>query len=257
MKWLLVSDIDGTLLNSDGSISEENIQAIHKFIQAGNYFTLATGRHYQAVKSFIDQIPINAPCLLSNGASWQYPDGQVEYANYIDKQPLIPLLQECINTFYLVQVYTTQDMYLIHPDKKDSFIEHFKIPFKRATLEEMQDKTWIKCAVCDDDKKEEVCEYMKKNLPDTYYGSNPNADFYEIVSANVNKGTAMLELAKQLQVHSAAIGDFYNDIEMISMAEVGFAVGNAVDELKQKADKIVAHHEKFAIKEAIEYLMSL
>lgn len=256
MKWLLVSDLDGTLLRKDGSISEENKQAIRKFIEAGNYFTLATGRHYTAIKSFVHEIPLNAPCLLMNGGCLQNADGTIDSYHVMDKEAVLPFIKACIERFQMVEIFTTECVYLVDTDREDLFMKKYGIEYIRCSLQDIMAKTWVKAAILDYDNGPEIEQFAQEMLPEQFHGSYSAAFFYEVMPANIHKGTALLELANKLKVHSSAIGDYYNDIEMITMAEIGFACANAPEDIQKLADKVVAHHEAHGVKEAIEFLMN-
>ena len=65
---LLVSDIDATLFNSEHHISEENAQAIEYFKSEGGLFSVASGRMRDAVGNYLNELKINAPTILHNGA---------------------------------------------------------------------------------------------------------------------------------------------------------------------------------------------
>ena len=65
--YTIVSDMDGTLLNSRGKLSEENVQAIGEFIKEGGCFTVATGRMLPSVERFIKRLQVNLPVILYNG----------------------------------------------------------------------------------------------------------------------------------------------------------------------------------------------
>ena len=62
--YLLVSDMDATLLDDNHTISEENRQAIDYFIKNGGRFTVATGRMVEAVRAYMPNLHINAPAVL-------------------------------------------------------------------------------------------------------------------------------------------------------------------------------------------------
>ena len=66
--WLLASDMDGTLLSPDGSISEGNRQAITAFVAQGGRFTVATGRMPASILERIHGLPVNCPMIVLNGA---------------------------------------------------------------------------------------------------------------------------------------------------------------------------------------------
>ena len=80
--YLLVSDMDGTLLNSNGRLSKENIAAIEYFVDNGGKFTLATGRMLPSVKRHIEKIKVNLPVIMYNGTKvYDYNTNEVIIIN--------------------------------------------------------------------------------------------------------------------------------------------------------------------------------
>ena len=83
---MLISDMDGTLLNKDGNISEKNIEAIREFVSLGGRFTVATGRMKKGVEKFLDRLPINAPAIIFNGSSiYDFSKEEEIYAKTLEK----------------------------------------------------------------------------------------------------------------------------------------------------------------------------
>ena len=66
---LIASDMDGTLLNDDHMISEENLKAIRKAQEMGRHFTIVTGRDYGAVKSYLEECNLKCECIFCKGRS--------------------------------------------------------------------------------------------------------------------------------------------------------------------------------------------
>ena len=85
--YLLVSDMDATLLCDDHSISEKNRQAIEYFIENGGRFTVATGRMVEAVRAYLPKFSINAPAVLHNGAKiYDYDTDKPLFERFIEEE---------------------------------------------------------------------------------------------------------------------------------------------------------------------------
>nr|MDE5854231.1 HAD hydrolase family protein [Ruminococcus sp.] len=65
-KSLIISDLDGTLLNSDGKLSYYTISTLNSLIGCGVYFTFATARTIYSAKPITSELKINVPCILNN-----------------------------------------------------------------------------------------------------------------------------------------------------------------------------------------------
>ena len=84
--YLLVSDMDATLLDDNHTISEENRQAIDYFIKNGGRFTVATGRMVEAVRAYMPNLHINAPAVLHNGAKiYDYEKDCAVFERFIEE----------------------------------------------------------------------------------------------------------------------------------------------------------------------------
>ena len=80
---VIASDMDGTLLNSQHDITEENVKAILKSKELGIHFIIATGRMYDSVKPFMDKYGIKCEYILMNGAEFRDENGEiVEYGTH-------------------------------------------------------------------------------------------------------------------------------------------------------------------------------
>ena len=81
---LLVSDVDETLVEAPAPIPPRNIEAIRRFTEQGGRFAIATGRSVFSTKQFVDQLPVNAPCVLFNGSGiYDYAAQKMLTAEYL------------------------------------------------------------------------------------------------------------------------------------------------------------------------------
>jgi len=66
---LLICDMDGTLLDSNSRVSMENKEALDRFVAGGGFFTVATGRMEESVMKYLQDLPVNLPAIIYNGAA--------------------------------------------------------------------------------------------------------------------------------------------------------------------------------------------
>lgn len=84
--YTLVSDMDGTLINSNKEISKENLDAIKYFVNNGGKFTVATGRMVASVECFLDRLNLDLPAILHNGGKiYDYNNKKVVYEHFIEE----------------------------------------------------------------------------------------------------------------------------------------------------------------------------
>ncbi|WP_139356990.1 HAD family hydrolase, partial [Clostridium beijerinckii] len=109
---LVISDLDGTLLSSDGTLSVENLKAIKELQNAGILFSIASGRHDEMCKTYINQCNINIPTISSNGALIRNPvNSKVIYKNILDMNSAIKVLDFCKDRNLDYMAYTLDNVY--------------------------------------------------------------------------------------------------------------------------------------------------
>ena len=256
---LICTDLDGTLLKNDKTISGENVEAIEYFKREGGYFTFVTGRMPFFVTYVFDTVKPNAPFGCVNGAGlfdgikgeyvWKevMPDNVIELVKYIDDSFDDVGIQ--VNTFY-----------------KTYFCRENK------TMENFRKVTNLENLVCDySDVKETIAKIVFGSESDEEIGriekmlmAHPLAkefDFirsekklYEILPQGIGKGTSIINLCKHLNIDvnkTIAVGDYNNDISMFKAAGIGIAVSNACKEALDAADYITVSNEEHAIARVI------
>lgn len=255
---LICTDLDGTLLRNDKSISEENIRAIEYFKSEGGRFTFITGRMPYFAQDMYDAIHPNAPIGCSNGGA-VYDHSLGRYVWYQE----IPM-----SVLELVK-YVFDHV----PDMGVHFTMFDKIYFwgENEEMDGFRERTSRPKLIRNFDEMEEANEHMAKIVfchPDAdvaFYSldllkKHPRADefefirsettLFEILPKGVGKGNALLKIADMLGIdrsRTVAIGDYDNDISMIKAAGVGIAVGNALPEVKAVADYVTVSNEEHAI----------
>ncbi len=248
--FLLCSDLDGTFWGQGAEV--QNQKAIEYFIQNGGRFSFATGR----TVDFIREKPffpiINAPTCLFNGA--------VVYDYSQEK-----LLRE-------VRLhYTVRELLDAVSDKMDGFVKFilYRDIYDSGTVfTNLNDITEsdLEChslkLLCTFETPERTLEFKHycQSLPffkDTYISRSWGLGV-EFNAINGTKGHAMDFIKEHCGAHtSIGIGDYDNDLTLVQHADLGVAVENAVDELKESADWIVTHYQNCAIKDLVSRLETL
>ena len=256
---LLCTDLDGTLLRNDKTISEENLHAIEYFKQEGGLFTFVTGRPPMIVRDIYETVQPNAPFGCNNGGGLYDPCTQ----SYIwaqglphDVLELVSYADERIEGLG-IQVNSFHHVYFC---KENSAMEYFRkvtgVPNVTCRLSEVTEPI---AKILFGDEREETLQYLKEILD-----AHPRAqefDFirsekklYEILPKGIGKGTAIQKLVEILQIDAnktIAVGDYNNDISMLRTAKLGIAVANACSEAKAAADHVTVSNEEHAIAQII------
>lgn len=257
---LLVSDMDRTLITDDFTVPLRNIEAIDRFISKGGRFTLATGRAASSAEKYLGRVNINAPAILSNGASiYDLKSDRILWNTALPLSAEI-LLRKIIEQFPDVgaELYIDEQIYIVNPNgwtQRHIVNEGFK--YIETNLEGVP-HGWQKILFADDNARlREVDEFINSTEHDGCDFVFSNTMYYEALPQGISKGTALKRLASMLgveQKNTVGIGDYYNDKTLIEMAGIGAAVEGAPKELVDAALFVTGSCSNGAVADLIEYL---
>ncbi|WP_423792270.1 HAD-IIB family hydrolase, partial [Mitsuokella jalaludinii] len=250
--YMIISDLDGTIIPHGGVVSEANKRAIESFRAGGGHFGIATGRTPEAAAGYLGGVAITAPSVFFNGSmlyDWQHERVLVTKPLTAQGAPdLWPRFAAlCLERFpkACIEVYTQEDCHIIsNPRYDDPRLPHEHYRYCHSDLADLADvrKTpWLKFFVCADpaDLRELEREAEVFGTAACSHHFYSEANYHEFVAKGVSKGS-MLEAIRKMPAFSQtkiiALGDYLNDRELLEAADIGIASGNAHDELKALAN---------------------
>ena len=255
---LICTDLDGTLLQSDRTISRENIEAIEYFKAEGGYFTFVTGRPPVITSELSAMIRPNAPIGCINGGGL-YDTVKREYIRYEElPRSVFEILDDvCENISPLgFQVNTVGDIYFCR--ENETMANFRKITGSPNLVCEHRDISVPMVKIVFGGDRENIAAIAK------YLQSHPRAkdfDFirseetlFEILPKGVNKGSVMPMLAEHLGISPRriiAVGDYDNDVGMLKAAGIGIAVANASPAALAASDFVTVSNNEHAIAKII------
>ncbi len=255
--YLICTDCDGTLTDSNLKVSEENARAIRYFQKEGGLFTLATGRFPEHVNLFKEQFQINAPIVSMNGTMLY--DMQKE--KLIHKWTMRKT--DCRELFqYINQQWRQVWEYWINYSERDSVgynpMEHKP---EDGTLDELWNKLpneiYKIVIVQPEDITAMIQKDLKEKFGDRFRFDTSWSEGLEIQDVHSGKGIAVKYMKDFLEadIHTTiGIGDYENDISLLEYADIGIAVANALDRVKRVADKVTVSNNESAIAAVIDAL---
>lgn len=257
---ILVSDLDGTIIPITGVVSQNNIDAIKKFKELGGIFTIATGRSPASAKSIASLLGVNGAIIANNGAViYDLANKKTLWSRNLD-QEYKAILKHVKDNFPYVTIIaiTSDDKYFSIVDNITSLERDVIEKEKLNDIDNIPDNCCKILFRIDDKYFEKFTEYMHSKEYTQFELVASGGDCFEMMAAGINKGYPFEKLVavygKDLTC-SVAIGDYYNDVEMIEKAGIGAAVSNAVLTVKQKADIVVKSCEEDGLADFIEYLI--
>ena len=260
---LFVSDMDDTLFDNSKRVSKINKNAIEEFKNAGGIFTVATGRSIMGFSSHQKELGLDVPVILYNGSCiYDYKSNEFLWVKSLDES-IKNYVEIIMEHFPQMGVHImTRKIYVCHPTPlcKENILKEKLSFIEVADIREVQEP-WIKVEfILDLVNVEEVLAYIKEKPIAGCRCIRTGEHTLEIVDASVSKGDAVLRLQKVLNAKDrklCCIGDHNNDYEMICIADIGFAVENALERIKNNADIVVTDNEHDAIANAIEIIKKI
>lgn len=257
--FILVSDMDGTLVGSNREVSKKNRDAIKYFTERGGKFTVATGRMVQSVEEFVSDLHIKCPTMLHNGAKiYDFSNGNVIAEHFIeeDRKEAVKKAYELmpnigIEIFSNEVVYVYRSCKFTERYKRHNFNVVYELP------EHVWKENWTKVLLIGEKDELDKVEELYKDKLDKGNAFRSGTNYFDIVANNMTKGRALKELVEALNIDPSkviAVGDNMNDIEMIQEAKYGFCVENGLDVVKEVADYIAPSNNEDAIAYIINWL---
>lgn len=266
--WLVVSDIDGTLKNKIRRIPKKNYEAIKKFTESGGNFTLASGRITSSLKRNYDRITPNQPAVVLNGAGlYDYSKNEMLWRSTIGEEG-----QEFVRT--AIREYSEAFKSLDIGIYFDDYVYIVKNGLLgNGTM--VIDKTHYEVADIDDVPKEGWMKVIFWGVPATINSLrrlidrsdiNDKVNFMEsslwsmeMLAKNTHKGVGITHLADMLDIdmsHVAAIGDYYNDWDMLKTVGIPACAGQAPKAIHKICKYEACHCNQGCVADLLEYIMS-
>lgn len=268
---LICIDMDGTLLDNDHNVSEENKKTLKEAVNKGIKIALTTGRLFTSAKFYSDLIGIDAPIISSNGAYIKDKNSnEVIYENPLS-------LEESLEIYNILKKYPFRICFNTHNtticneplEESHAYLLTNKLASKedQIKIDVSNDLTNVLKDYNSDVLKAIAIDTTRENRDEMQKAKNEFIDLnkYEVVSSSLynfevmrkdtSKGNAVKHLAKMLNISRdeiMCIGDSENDLSMIHYAGVGVAMGNGLDILKNEADFITDTNVNSGVSKAIK-----
>jgi Cof subfamily protein (haloacid dehalogenase superfamily) len=266
---LLVLDIDGTIAGSSNAIREPVKQAVRAAQAKGIQVAIATGRMYQAALRFHADIGSTLPLMAYQGGFVKDPQSDTLHRHWtLPQQHTADLLdyfsQSEQRDQLSIHLYIDDELYVQElNDMTDSYGQRSGItPRLVDDLRQLLDRAPTKLLTMAED--ETLIQAMLQDLKQRYtptdlYLTTSIPIFLEATHPSVNKGTAVRYLAEELLGLAAenvmAIGDNFNDLEMIQYAGIGVAMGEAPNGVKAAATWVAPGVEEDGVAVAIQQFL--
>lgn len=286
MYKLVAIDLDGTLLNSYGEVSEKNTQMIQKAMEKGVEVVLASGRPIMSVKNLANEIGCNHYIICGNGAiTYDVKQEKILYDRFLEKAKVLQIIKICEENSIFYNIYTKDTILTKYLNYNILFYhqENANKPEEKKThihmmqhieeyIQNRKEEDYLKITICDNDKiifksiirklhaiknvdVLDVAHMSRKVIRDGTEKVLMEYYYTEITSKNVDKWQAIEKLIQTLGIKKEeviAIGDNRNDAEMVKNAGLGIMMQNSAPYIQEMADVIVTDNDHDGVAQAIE-----
>ena len=271
---LLASDFDNTLVDTKGAldagtteippICARNREALDYFTQNGGHFSVSTGRALPAFARYAKELPINAPCIIANGAGlYDFRTGEYVETAFLDERTRAHVA-ELLGRFPLLpfEIYhTDRRIHAMHPNRYIETHEHLTRAGTVA-IEGFDEVDFPLVKLLFEDEREaldEVGAFIRaQDWGGDYELIYSSDNLLEMTAKGATKGAMVLRLAKRLGVAREdiyCIGDHGNDISMAEVSALRFAPENAIAAMKALPGmRVVSHCADGALADVVEIL---
>ncbi|MBI3965764.1 MAG: HAD family hydrolase [Chloroflexi bacterium] len=269
---LLVLDVDGTILDRESQLRPRVRAAIRDAVAAGHHVTLATGRRFRSASQLAAELELRLPLILSNGALIKdSATEEIIYSNHLSVAAARTVATIMIDLGIQPVVFENAavgDSIVTGPAEYDSdeaarYLRNPTAIVRRVDHAELFDgRDPLRLAAFGGPPTIQRLEGALESVPDCRTVVNVTGTMVrvggrllEVLSPTCSKGEAMLHLAQRYNLGLAdtiAIGDYYNDLEMLEVAGIGIVMANAPDDLKARVRHVTTSNEEDGVALAIE-----
>jgi len=267
---LIAIDIDGTLLDSRGTLPESNRAAVRDALAAGIHVALVTGRSFHAARPVGEALSTEIPLIVSNGALIKRADGQTLDSRVLDPElvrDIIGLVRKRRPGAALIFDRPGADQYMYegidwqHRNRRGYYAINKIFMTEQSPLEDALTESPIQLAFTGGIlAMRELAEFLRRQpvtrqvtLTLTEYEER-DFTLLDITALGCSKGSTLEDWASTLEIDRSevmAIGDNLNDREMLAFAGHPVVMGNAVSELKNEGWPVTASHDDGGLADAL------
>ncbi len=255
---LVVSDVDGTLVDKDKKLTPATADAVARLRAAGIAFTVISARPRSGIMPIVDTLGIDAPVAAFNGGLIFHRDGRIDEHHVID--PTVARgVWDCLDGLTVDRWVFADDRWYSSTDQ-GVHVEHERVASNqteaiRADFTDLLDRADKITFVSDDPPTLKLLhERIDARFPGLATVAQSQTYYLDITALAANKGAGIVALTNALGIDlqaTAAIGDQFNDLPMLELAGYPIAMGNAPDAVKARAAHVSLANDQDGVAHAI------
>lgn len=255
---IIALDLDGTLLTDDHQVTDLTRETIRRAHAEGAHVVLCTGRGPGSTLPVLDMLGLEGTVITHNGAATVKSEGQKLLHEFSFAPGKIrEAFQYCRDHGVHFDVCTAFDMYLesVTPEQIEIYDKFYVKPIVIPDVTELDQIVKVTLSAFDPDlitKTEQ--EIGERGLLEGFNAIRSGDHFIDVMHAKATKGNALMHFADSLQIpydRILAIGNYFNDLEMLEVAGLGIAMDNSPEPVKRAADAVTGSNNEDGVAEAL------
>jgi Cof subfamily protein (haloacid dehalogenase superfamily) len=266
---LLVSDIDGTLVDKNGNISDIDRQALNEIRRAGIMVSLCTGRAARGCLKVLEELSLDGLHIFFDGALVCNSDQTEEIYSRPVRADLMQKVCEFAQSYDLaLELFTPTRFFISH--ESGSAAVHSQLMHYYPVITDLgqvcaRENIIMGCIVTNSPEEEEKIKAFRSGFTDTLrfswtkHPAYPDHLFINVTVAGISKGRALSALMAHLGLSKnqvMAIGDGSNDVSLLSAAGLAVAMQNSPDDLLAVADYIAPDIEQHGVAQTLRKFLA-
>ncbi|MBM1106630.1 HAD family phosphatase [Aurantibacter crassamenti] len=257
---LVVTDMDGTLLNSNHEVSDRFFELYKGLKEKGILFVAASGRQYNSIVDKLEPIKNEIIIVAENGGFAMQNDIEIVSTPMSNnsKREILNLLDDVSNVHPVLCSKNNAFLSNASPEFVNKLKEYYT---EYTLLDELKNHEGeiIKIAIYHFESSEKHIYPYVKHLEGDLKVKVSGENWVDISSPNANKGYTIDMIQKKYNISQAetmVFGDFNNDLEMLALADFSFAMENAHPNVKKAANYSTSNNDDFGVERILEKLLN-
>lgn len=271
MKYKLICiDVDGTLVDSNKNLLEENIKAIQEAYKAGLKIAIASGRAPASIKEILDDLEIKGYGICLNGS--YIIDGDKEVSRYVFDDGEVDIIREIVEKYNVRSFFATPILSVTNKAPSGGGLNAIQksVAKQKALIvcnnDELKNKlnnyhgSFLKVSVMEEN--DNIYKKVREELENANIFDVAKSDthYIDVNIKGINKSKGVKDLAQYLNIDLSeviCVGDNENDIEMIKVAGLGVAMANSCKEVLEICDTVTLSNDECGVAKVIyDYVLS-
>lgn len=263
---LMATDMDGTFLDKNSQYDKQRLCALlDRAKEAGVLFAAASGRSLPSLKREFEGFENDMIFLGENGSAVEF-QGHILFERFMPKELYLEITQKIRDSHFknsnTVHLSGKKAAYILPgiTDEYRAFLEHyFPLMITVEDFSQVEDDIYKVGANFDHEELFEASQWLTKTI-DGVVAQTSGFECLDVMLASINKGYAMKEMCKALEIsldQVVAFGDNFNDVEMLKVVGRAVVPENAHPEIQSLADEVIGHHDTGSVLTYMEEMLCL